>query len=586
MIHTSTRWRHLLALFVILQASIFSFSQSPLSIREIVNILDETTNEANQKFLYIPRELVKNNSSTAFATIRELETHVGSNHYYNTRFFLLKRSITMHFKGVAAKEELQKLCEKAVSESYSTGDKYLIFFANQSSGSTMYACQELELAATYLLKADEIRETLEETLPYQKGIWLLLGEVFYHTREYENSINYIKKGLDNTDTVATPLVFRVRYLNTIGQGYQQLNKLDSALLYFEKSSELAGTLDIKTTKDIWIAINSGFIGQVMFLRNELDKAKQYLRHDYEINKNAERKVAAYSLQWLARINLAEGKKDSALGQIREALEFLRSPDLYNIQRVNYLQHVYRTATDIFKAFDNTDSVYHYANLYAHLHDSLEKVAFRSSLKILKTRLDNEKNYQVIANLKKEKKDEEQKRNVIIVFIVLVSIIALLYINKLRIRYVHKEQMALQEKKAADLLAREQLQSLTQSLVEKANLVDELQLQLNNRNMSAERQELTSAISSLTILTDEDWNKFRSLFEQLHPGFFINLQERVADITQAEMRMAALTRLHLSTQQIATILGISANSVYKTKQRLRQRLGLDTDSSIEEAITLL
>jgi DNA-binding CsgD family transcriptional regulator len=48
-------------------------------------------------------------------------------------------------------------------------------------------------------------------------------------------------------------------------------------------------------------------------------------------------------------------------------------------------------------------------------------------------------------------------------------------------------------------------------------------------------------------------------------------------------MAALTRLHLSTSQIASILGISANSVYKTKQRLRQRLNIDPEIDIEEAI---
>ena len=56
-----------------------------------------------------------------------------------------------------------------------------------------------------------------------------------------------------------------------------------------------------------------------------------------------------------------------------------------------------------------------------------------------------------------------------------------------------------------------------------------------------------------------------------------------DITTAELRMAALTRLHLSTHQIASILGISANSVYKTRQRLRHRLNLEPEISIEEKI---
>jgi len=39
-------------------------------------------------------------------------------------------------------------------------------------------------------------------------------------------------------------------------------------------------------------------------------------------------------------------------------------------------------------------------------------------------------------------------------------------------------------------------------------------------------------------------------------------------------MAALTRLQLNTKQMADVLGISPNSVIKTKQRLRQRFNLD------------
>jgi DNA-binding CsgD family transcriptional regulator len=46
---------------------------------------------------------------------------------------------------------------------------------------------------------------------------------------------------------------------------------------------------------------------------------------------------------------------------------------------------------------------------------------------------------------------------------------------------------------------------------------------------------------------------------------------VPDITPAEQRMAAFSRLHLNTKQMASMLGISPDSVYKIKQRLRKRL---------------
>ena len=59
-----------------------------------------------------------------------------------------------------------------------------------------------------------------------------------------------------------------------------------------------------------------------------------------------------------------------------------------------------------------------------------------------------------------------------------------------------------------------------------------------------------------------------------------------DITIAEQRMAALIRLHLTTRQMASLLGISPNSVNKTKQRLRQRFNLPADLNVEEFIIKL
>jgi DNA-binding CsgD family transcriptional regulator len=51
-------------------------------------------------------------------------------------------------------------------------------------------------------------------------------------------------------------------------------------------------------------------------------------------------------------------------------------------------------------------------------------------------------------------------------------------------------------------------------------------------------------------------------------------------------MAALTRLHLTTKQMAAVLGISSNSVIKAKQRLRQRFNFETDFQVEEFLTKL
>jgi DNA-directed RNA polymerase specialized sigma24 family protein len=48
-------------------------------------------------------------------------------------------------------------------------------------------------------------------------------------------------------------------------------------------------------------------------------------------------------------------------------------------------------------------------------------------------------------------------------------------------------------------------------------------------------------------------------------------------------MAALTRLQLTSKQMAAMLGISVDSVHKTRQRLRQRLQLGSDKNLDEYI---
>ena len=91
------------------------------------------------------------------------------------------------------------------------------------------------------------------------------------------------------------------------------------------------------------------------------------------------------------------------------------------------------------------------------------------------------------------------------------------------------------------------------------------------------------LSDLThhlILNEDDWLRFKALFDSVYPGFFHTLRNRVPDITQAEQRMAALSKLKLTTKEAANLLGVSPNTVYTTRRRLRMRLGLEQDGDLD------
>lgn len=146
---------------------------------------------------------------------------------------------------------------------------------------------------------------------------------------------------------------------------------------------------------------------------------------------------------------------------------------------------------------------------------------------------------------------------------------------------------LEDKHKAEAEARDaknQLTIFTQHLIEKNVLVEKLQDQLTEKALDDEQRQAISALSHHAILTDEDWDRFKSLFEKVYPGFFHHLKSRTPDITLAEQRMAAITKLHISAKEASQLLGISPASVNKTRQRLRTRLGIENDTDLDAYFT--
>jgi DNA-binding CsgD family transcriptional regulator len=374
--------------------------------------------------------------------------------------------------------------------------------------------------------------------------------------------------------------------NTIGLAYHRMGLYDSAFLYYEKSKKLSSQLSNKTAGKVWHCIVSANMGQIDFAQARYSVALPLFVMDYQISKeNGIYDNAGNSLQWAAKTNLALGNKAEALHQIRESFALLKKwPN-----PANYFQNAYLTASQIFKALGDDDSAYYYSRKYTLLHDSLEKKIYQSSISISQLRLNNEKNRYSIQRLEMEKTDQLQKRNYIIALIILVGAIVLLLINRQRQKLKLKAQIVDQEKRRIETemeSAREKLKIFRQSIVEKTSLISKLQQQVENKISTKEGEKLIEELSHQTILTEEDWLKFKSLFSTIYPDFFEKMNQQVSNITQAEQRMAALTRLHLTTKQMAAILGISPNSVIKSKQRLRQRFNLQTDQHVEEFITSL
>ncbi|MBI5915884.1 MAG: hypothetical protein HY842_10940 [Bacteroidetes bacterium] len=122
----------------------------------------------------------------------------------------------------------------------------------------------------------------------------------------------------------------------------------------------------------------------------------------------------------------------------------------------------------------------------------------------------------------------------------------------------------------------ELDDYTQLLIEKNQAIEALKAGLEtaalSENAASEKEDLQAQLMQATILTEADWRNFRQKFERVHGGFFEKMGQEVPDATEAEQRLAVLTKLELSNPEIAAMLGISPESVSKTRYRLRKKLG--------------
>ncbi|WP_044220182.1 ligand-binding sensor domain-containing protein [Flammeovirga pacifica] len=83
--------------------------------------------------------------------------------------------------------------------------------------------------------------------------------------------------------------------------------------------------------------------------------------------------------------------------------------------------------------------------------------------------------------------------------------------------------------------------------------------------------------------EKEWEILNQLFAEVHQPFIKELQELNKGLTEGNLRLCYLIRLKMNTKDIASIMGISINSVKVARKRLRKRLELPTDISLNDYI---
>src|SRR6266487_4878288 len=117
----------------------------------------------------------------------------------------------------------------------------------------------------------------------------------------------------------------------------------------------------------------------------------------------------------------------------------------------------------------------------------------------------------VENITSQKKIQLLERNILIAVVVLLMLLSVyIYRQQQKKQRLNKEK--LQKSEGELRLATKQLEEFTRYISEKNNFIETLQQQLDNGERDALHQ-----LHKTTILTDEEWEYFRQLFEKVHGG---------------------------------------------------------------------
>jgi tetratricopeptide (TPR) repeat protein/DNA-binding CsgD family transcriptional regulator len=421
--------------------------------------------------------------------------------------------------------------------------------------------------------------------PWLQRYCVLLTDCYYKMGDMEGVVRYTKDYESGPDYW---LPYNERYIfrNTLALSFRQMNQLDSAARYFQLAYESA-----KAKKDsFWMGLTLGNLGSVYYAQKQYAKALPYLQYDFRESRRFN--------ETGSMINAAVALADSwfQLGEAGKAraLAAAISPSGRNDIGPQTMRQWFTLLFNLAKldgrpadANRFADSALFYSKLFTD--NRTRDLALR-----VKNKLEVEEYINSIKVLNEQRKTEKVIRNALMAGIVLLAIIGLILVNHYRLRRKRELAEAGKERRLAEERLEQTKKDLEQFAVrlrEKAALVERFEQemeQMRGKEAALSQQE-TAVLGHLmqaTILTDEEWANFKMLFEKVHPGFLGRLRQKLPDLTPAETRLLVLTKLPLTPREMTTTLGITYEAIRKTRQRLRKKLQLPEEGSLEELIALI
>ncbi|WP_299125871.1 tetratricopeptide repeat protein [uncultured Winogradskyella sp.] len=439
--------------------------------------------------------------------------------------------------AIATHIEALKIKEAIKSEPWN------IAYSYYNIGYSYNSISNFEMSNTYLEKAKAIFSTLTNYEEEINATNSLIANNLKHSKQYEKAIAMYKEIIPQYKAMNYNNDLAGAY-NSLGQIYMETDSISKAKKLFEKSLDISKNYEQKAL----VALNLSELGNVELRLNNNKKALLYYEEALTIDKETQAKDN------IKNDYLDISKAQAKLGNYEKAYEnhlsFFELHDellnTENIERINELEIQYQTEKK-----------------------EKELIIKENEIKLLEER---------------KKKAENEKLFLIISLIGALSLaIAIVY----GLRQRMKRNKIEREKLDNDLAFKEkELTTHALHLAHKNEVLLDLKSQLkelkSNSPNSRSYQKVINTIN-LDINNDNNWEQFRNYFEDVHRDFNSKVKRSYPEVSNNDLRLMSLLKMNLSSKEIANILNISIEGVKKARYRLRKKLNLSTEESLQELV---
>lgn len=373
---------------------------------------------------------------------------------------------------------------------------------------------------------------------------------------YASEALQVEKGMKEKN----PMVSAQTYINK-GWALYHLGVADSVSYYTQQARALCQSLPYNSGMVDVNLLNGTFLaeGEGDSLQNGIKELLQVAQQATTVNR-------AKAYHQLAQTYLKHGNNGMAETMLDSLYVLLKQCD-----SPAYIHVDYGPILDHFLKNKNQSKVEQFLRMMLEEQQTLEEknVNFNLVESIVELQIAHNKQEEKIIQLG----NTNQRLWVLVGIVLFVVVIAAVVIYLLYQRKQHKLQM-----KQADAELTSVVQKLEQSNAEKEMRAQEIKDFLKEKNNSLELEALTPS-----ILLTEGESKFRQCFELLYPLFLPCLRERVPTITRREELLSMLIVLKQDNKRIAELLAVAPRSVLMLRHRFRQKIGMETEFSLENFI---